>query len=237
MRFSLFSVFAAISLCGTVLGQVAQRAAISDDKANPCSNLGKAPGVSQCWDCFQSLLADCDRQNPEGTRRTACYTGANNFFTWCLGRAGAVANPHQHSSEGTSMERGAGFTYEIAFAAPVNPDLVEVYVRDMENGQPRQQRVDAFVSANDDGSLIVFFDNNNLGLEDDKVVGIVTAVRGVNGGYDAAFAYAVNVVTPGDLDGNGTVDAFDLSKAWDEYSAGDMSYDDFVRFVNDFNAR
>jgi len=236
-RASLSVVLLAATLCATALGQVAQRAAIAEDKANPCSQLGNPPTVGQCWDCFQSLLADCDKQNPEGNRRKSCYDGANNFFTWCLGRVGNPANPRQPRGQGMNMERGMGFTYDIAFTAPVDPNLVVVYVRDMENGEPRQQQVNAFVFANNDGSLSVFFDNNNLGLEDDKVVGVVTAVRNVNGGYDAAYADAYDIITPGDLDGDGVVDAFDLSKAWDSYAAGEMSYEQFIEFLNKFNAR
>jgi len=237
IRSSFMSVLALVACCATALGQVAQRAAIAEDKANPCSNLSNPPKVGQCWDCFQSLLADCDKQNPEGTRRSACYTGANNFFTWCLGRVGNVANPRQPRSQGMNMERGMGFTYDIAFTAPVDPNLVVVYVRDMENGEPRQQQVNAFVFANDDGSLSVFFDNNNLGLEDDKVVGIVTAVRNVNGGTAAAYADAYNIITPGDLDGDGVFDALDLSKAWDSYATGEMSYEQFIEYLSKFNAR
>lgn len=234
-RFFMSVLFAAC--CSTALGQVAVRANVVNDKDNPCTNIGTPPTVASCWSCFQSLLADCDKHNANADRRKACYEGANNFFNWCLGRVGAPNNPRNPHNQGMNMERGMGFTYDIAFSAPVDPNLIVVYVRDMENGLPRQQEVKAFVFANDDGSLNIFFDNNNLGLENDKVVGVVTAVRNVNGGYAAAYADAYDIITPGDLDDDGFVDAFDLSKAWDSYAAGEMSYEQFVEFLNKFNAR
>lgn len=233
-RSALLSFLAVAVLCGTALSQVAQRAAIGE--AGPCANLGSPPKVGGCWDCFQSLLADCDKNNGEGARREACYKGANNLLTWCLGRVGNVnVNPANPRRQGAEMQRNEGFTYDIAFTAPVDPSSVEVYVRDMDNGEPRQQQVQAFVFKNDDGSLSVFFDNNNLGLDDDKVVGVVTAVRNANGDIDAAYADAYSIVTPGDLDGNGSVDSLDLSKAWDSYASGEMTYEAFIEFLTSFN--
>jgi hypothetical protein len=230
-------VLALVVFCATALGEAEQRIAVAENKANPCEQLGNPPNVGQCWGCFQSLLADCDRQSNEANRRKACYEGANNFFTWCLGRVGNNVNPRQPQTRDARMERSSGFAYDIAFTAPVDPSLIEVYIRDMEDGKPRQQQVRSFVFANDDGSLSVFFDNNNLGLEDDKVVGVVTAVRNVNGGYDAAYADAYDIITAGDLDGDGVVDSFDLSKAWNLYASGEMSFESFMEFIAKFSNR
>lgn len=230
IRSFMLSFVAVAIFLSTALSQVVAVA----EKANPCSQLGSPPQVGQCWDCFQSLLSDCDKNNPSAERRQACYDGANNFLKWCFGRVG---NPRKKGADGLDMQRNQGFSYNIFFSTPVDPNFVEVYVRDMHDGEPRMQRVNAFVFSNTDGSLGVFFDNNNLGLENDKVAGVVTVVRNAEGNVESAYADAYNIITPGDLDGNGSVDAFDLSQAWDSYSSGEMSYEKFVEFLTKFSGR
>lgn len=236
IRRFFMSVFLA-GICINASGQTAHRVGEEIEERNPCGKLTLPPTIDSCWSCFQSLLSDCDKNNNNPDRRKACYEGANNFFTWCLGRVGVPNNPRQPQGQELVMYRGEGFAYDIAFTVAVDPNLVEVYIRDMDNGEPRQQRVNAFVFKNNDGSLSVFFDNNNLGLDDDNAVGIVTAIRNPNGGYDAAYADAYKIITPGDLDGDGNVDAFDLSKAWDSYASGEMSYEAFIEFLNKFSSR
>jgi hypothetical protein len=211
---------------------------VVDANPNPCSRLSNPPTVGQCWDCFQNLLTDCDK-NPSGDRRQACYDAANNFFVWCLGRitTSNLVGPTKFMTQAMDMRRNEGFSYDVVFSSPVDTSLIEVYVRDMNNNEPRMQQVEIFVFENHDGSINIFFDNNDLGFEDDRVVGVVTVVRNVNGHVETARADAYNLITPGDLDGNGIVDALDLAQAWDMYAAGDLNYEDFVNFLNDFNSR
>ena len=204
---------------------------------NPCSTLGNPPTVGNCWDCFQSLLADCDRENNNSDRRKACYEGANNFFTWCLGRVGspapvAPANP-RHGAKGMNLREG--FSYELVFASVIDPANIEVYVRDVQNGEVRQQQVKAFAFANKGTSVSIFFDNNNLGIENDKTVGIVTLVRNpVTHEVDTAYADAFDVIEPLDMNGDGVINEFDYIKSWEQYSSGEIAYDDFLSYVNKY---
>lgn len=221
-----------VSICMALIGSSFVKAEIANDKANPCANLGNPPTVGQCWDCFQSLLADCDKQNDEAARRNACYTGANNFFNWCLGRVGGAANPRGPRGQAPAIERGMGVVYDLAFVVPVDPANVSVYVRDIDGGQVRMQEVKSFVFKNGDGSVSVFFDDMNLGLEDDKVIGVVTAVKDLQGNIVGAYAEAFDLVTPGDLNGDDQVDGSDIVVAWEKYGNGDMSYEDFAAYLS-----
>ncbi len=55
----------------------------------PCDSIGTKPTIRQCWSCFNALLDSCgESTTPE--RRTACYEGANSFFSWCLDRVPGV---------------------------------------------------------------------------------------------------------------------------------------------------
>lgn len=223
-------IFGLVILCLCATVSSAQNLLAVDAAANPCGNLGNPPTVGGCWDCFQSLLKDCDDKNPEGNRRNSCYTGANNFFTWCLGRVGG-GNPVTPRPRSSTMNRGEGFSYQLSFENPVEPANIEVYVRDVEGGAIRSQQVNAFTSRNADGSISVFFDNNNLGLENDKTVGVVTIVRNpvtrnVEAAYAEAYTFAKGFyMTP-----------FGLMDAWNAYANGEMEFDEFISFLNKYLA-
>lgn len=207
------------------------------DEVNPCSTLGDNPKVGDCWSCFQSLLDDCDKNNGNADRRKACYDGANNFFTWCLGKVPSGKTPHRGASSVENMNLREGYSYTISFNGIVDAANIEVYVRDVQNGEVRVQQVNAFVFDSGNG-FDVFFDNNNLGIENDHTVGIVTVARNpLTGNVDGAYASAVSVIEPLDLNKDGMVDVFDLTEAWNQYASGVMAFNDFVSFSENYNSR
>lgn len=236
--------FALVSLCllslmsFAVAQPNATTAKTEEAPKNACSNLANPPTVGSCWDCFQSLLTDCDKANHSADRRKACYEGANNFFTWCLGRIPAAAHAIVTPRPSNNMIRGQGFSYNITFSIEVDPSNVDVYVRDQNNNEVRQQEVKSFVFKNADGSLSIFFDNNNLGLDDDKTIGIVTVVRNAaTRNVDVAYAEVVNIIIPYDLNNDGVVDTFDYVEAWELYSRNEMTFEDFIEFLDKYSSQ
>ncbi len=84
--------------------------------------------------------------------------------------------------------------------------------------------------------MSIFFDNNNLGLDDDKTVGVVTAVRNAaTNNVDVAYAEVVNIIIPYDLNNDGVVDAFDYVEAWELYSRNEMTFEDFIEFLEKYS--
>lgn len=245
-RFTALALLSAICCLATAATAQDLNRAVKGDVAappppvNPCSVLGNPPTVGSCWDCFLHLLADCDGANNNADRRRACYEGANNFFTWCLGKAQppapvVPANPRRGQG---NMNLREGFAYELVFSSVIDPANIEVYVRDVQNGQPRMQQVKAFAFANEGRSVSIFFDNNNIGIEDDSTVGIVTIVRNpATHAVELAYADAFDVFEPLDLNGDGTIDAFDYTEAWNQYANGELSYDGFVSYLDKFMGR
>lgn len=238
------TVFVFIFVCCLAFSASAQNANIGREAAaaNPCSTLGPVPTVKGCWGCFQSLLDDCDGANPNAERRNACYTGANNFFTWCLGRVSPAVVPavpvNPRRGMGDNLNLRQGFAYQLVFSSAIDATNIEVYVRDFENGKLRIQQVKSFAFTGEGNQVTIFFDNNNIGIEDDKTVGIITLVRNpVTQEIDAAYADAFDVSDPLDLNGDGTINLFDYTEAWNKYANGDLSFNEFIDFVSKYVGR
>lgn len=241
MTRSRFTVSAFLLATSALASVSLAQAALLAPPAAPCASLGSPPTVDSCWSCFQSLLGDCDKgNNNNADRRRACYEGANNFFTWCLGRVSAPAPAPipPRRKDGKTMNLREGFSYDISFSSNVDPSTIEVYVRDIENGEVRQQQVKVFAVADKDGTISIFFDNNNLNIEDDSSIGVVTVVRNpATNLVELAVADVVEVVEALDLDNDGTVGDGDFTEAWNQYSQGTLSFDDFVEFINKYMTR
>lgn len=194
---------------------------------NPCNTT--PPTVGTCWDCFQNLLADCDAHNPEGARRQACYTGANNFFTFCLGRTTAPANPApRKSSINESYNTLSGTSYSLLIGT-LDYDQVIVYVRDMDaQGNPRQTQTTSFTAAFGSGELFVSVDapfviNGNS-------AGIVTTFL-KQGQIVAALADSMPVVNGLDLNADGAVNENDLIVAMQYLDEGKWTNDQFTAYL------
>lgn len=202
--------------------------------ANPCANVEKGSyTVTNCWDCFQKLLNDCDnvRPNDDNTpsRRQACYTGANNFFTFCLGKVGG--GPGRRTTPIQAPDRltlGEGYIFNVAFASKPAADRITVYVRSYNGTSTVQQPVKAWVLPANDGSLDVMIDDTTLDLSDDTSIGVIVAVRDSNDRISDAVATVATVDNPLDANRDGTVDAADTIELWNMYANNTISYEVFV---------
>lgn len=199
---------------------------VEDD--SPCS-IGKNPTVSQCWECFQSLLADCDRKNAETARRKACYDAANSFFTWCLGRT--VSSPHGVSNitvfAPETMAMDSAFDYYITL--DFEPSRIDVWIRDMKGVNIREYRVDAFYQKAQ-GGYTIHFDNTNSGIRDDAWVSVITVAVDNSGNPGAVNASTYDLINPLDLNNDGMVDIWDFNEAISQYNTGVMTLEQLQDF-------
>jgi len=237
---SILSASVLCLLASVGLAQETNRAILlPPPNINPqaCDTITAPPTISQCMACFQSQLAECDRNNQDPARRQACYTGANNLLNWCLGRIPTTPPaPQPQPRPRGAMNRGEGFAFTVTFTGPIDLASIVVFVRDIDGDDFRQQEVKTAMIRNEDGSIDIFFDDHNLGLEDDQTVGVITAVR-LNGVLVSAHAEAYQIVDPLDLNQDGVVNTFDCVEAWSRYSSGAMSYEVFTNFMTVFKSR
>lgn len=224
-------LLATLVLCVPSFGQV--RAVKEED--NPC--LKSPPTVQTCWDCFQKLLADCDKQNPEGDRRRACYTGANNYFTFCLGRT-TVPGQRRSGTEsslptGTTFDTQTGMVYQLATDQGIAYDTIKVYLRLMVNGEPVQIEAPSFTVIEGKTTAVAVLPMN---VGTNRWVGVVTTFLS-GGQIVAGFADSVPVVDPLDLNSDGAVDFNDLMEASNRVTSGAMTAADFNRYIGEWSAR
>lgn len=199
---------------------LSQSLVASNTTSKVCDDLRNPPTVSSCWDCFQNLLSDCDKRNPQGERRDACYKGANNFYTWCLGRISPTKTSAIISAPKT-FDKGAGLAFRIDFTTAVDPDTIEVLVRTVDNDTFDSQIAKSYTSTISATSIDVLVDTAQA---EGTVVGFVVRLK------DTTFAqaFAVEEVLPGDFDNDGQVTDLDIAELWDQYGAGKISYEDFI---------
>lgn len=235
------TVFCSVLILASAVLAGIQPVANVQPNVNPCTTLGNPPTVASCWSCFQTLLGDCDNAKTV-ERRTACYEGANTFFTWCLGRTTAPAggpvaptSPRPRPGTQNSMESGKGYSYVVMLDANTDPNDVVVFVRDVIDGKVRQQEAKSFVMPAEGNEVEIFFSDSELGVSKASSLGIITAIR-TNGIVTTAHAMVVEVVHGLDLDGNGTVNKFDYIEACNRYGTGEMSFEVFEQYLSDFYA-
>lgn len=216
-------------LCvGAAFGQANKAAAPPD---NPCSIA--PPSVSSCWDCFNNLLASCDNSNPQGARRAACYTAANNFFTHCLTRTpgGAPVSP-KVSAPISDWNTLSGSSYAM-ITGDLEFDDVVVYVRDADkNGTPRQRQVDTFFTRYGENEVFISA-VATVSVRGDSA-GVVTVFL-KDGVTVAAIAQHVPTVNGCDLNSDSAVDLLDLAEAMERRDNGQMTEAQFDLFVERFN--
>lgn len=190
---------------------------------NNCNNLGNPPTVSSCWDCFQSLLADCDKQNPQGERRDACYKGANNFYVWCLGRI----SPQPKSSTVSStlaIQYPEPFSFSLQLDKATRSDDIRVYVRTTDGTNYYQTLVKSYVFSTSDSSFDILVDY--LGIEHTILGFTVTDSE-----HTFANAFAVQQGIRGDLDGDGQITDIDHVMLAEQFAQGKISFDEYLRLV------
>lgn len=223
-------ILASLVLCIPAFGQV--RAVKEED--NPC--LKSPPTVQTCWDCFQKLLADCDKQNPEGDRRRACYTGANNYFTFCLGRTTVPgqrrAGVESSLPTGTTFDMSSGMVYQLTTDQCIPYDSIKVYLRLMVNGEPVQIEAPSFIVNEGKTTTVAVLPMNVSG---NRWVGVVTAFLS-RGQIVAGFADSVPVVDALDLNGDSVVDILDLMEASNRVTRGAMTANDFNAYIGEWSA-
>jgi uncharacterized membrane protein len=191
--------------------------------ADPCSNMPSPPTVSSCWDCFQSLLADCDRKNPQGERRDACYTGANNFYTWCLGRISAPKQ-NAHLTTPALLETPGSYAFHATFEHRIDATDIQVFVRTFDGSTTEMTEAKIYTFATDTNSYDVLVDTSSYTT---NVVGMVVRIEALQ----FARAFAVTSVMRGDLDRDGSLTDLDLMLLWERYAAGEISHAEFVQLL------
>lgn len=239
MRSSLvLSLCASVAICAiSVQAQLATSSAPRpnpvqpDPNANPCTVTPQT--VDTCWRCFQNLLADCDRANPEGIRRQACYAGANNFFTFCLGRthpghAGSTVPIVPVGDMNWNTEDGT--VYTISTNGTVAFDSIKVYIRFSVNGEPVQREIQSVNIPQKDGTVVISVPAMGLDVGDNGTVGIVTTLVS-NQAIVAARADSIAVVDGFDFNHDGVLDQEDLFVAMDRLNTGAMDKDTWNRFL------
>jgi hypothetical protein len=207
----------------SVIGSVVISSLLANQ--GPCANLGSPPTVNSCWSCFQSLLSDCDRNNPEGVRRKSCYDASNTFFVWCLNRVAPV-NPNPRTPKKVTynpLTIGQDYFYSIEFDERIVADSVNVFIRN--NGV--QEAIVPFVIF-DGNVLVVSFDTNDI----KNSIGIVTTISN-NGVIE--FAHAISVGVDTDLNSDGIVDTGDIVEAINQYVNGLISYDKLISVIQSAN--
>ena len=205
------------------------------DYTPSCDSVEKGNyNVSNCWNCFQKLLNDCDRTRSEGTnndeRRRACYQAANNFFTYCLGKVPTAPRNAPISVLPTQqLIIGEGMALQVNFGSKVTSDQVTVFVRHGLDGEIKQEKATSFVFPNADGTCDVLIDDASLDLSGESSVGIVVALTDAQGTVTNAFATVVEVENKLDLNRDGLVDNSDTIELWNKYAANEISYEEFVK--------
>ncbi len=223
----------------------------STDGQKACA-LPQQPTVEACWNCFQSLLVDCDKNNPEGDRRQACYEAANHFFTWCLGRVaqdrpdGRAITQSMELNNNKVWDIRSDFTYEVIVPAGTRPDDINIFLRTIVHNKPQQVRLEpddywVFNETGQNDLYVIVIDTSRINLFSNKVVGIVTAVgqdSDQEGGSRSAveprygFAMAVPVVDPYDINKDGVFTVSDKTAAMELYSRHDIDYSLVTRILD-----
>lgn len=193
------------------------------ENGNSCNNLGNPPTVSSCWDCFQSLLADCDKQNPQGERRDACYKGANNFYVWCLGRISPEPKSSTVSASNT-VEYPEPFSFSIQLDKATNSDDLRVYVRSTDGTNYNQTLVKSYVFSTSDSSFDILVDYMQV---DDTILGFTVT----DSEHTFAHAFAVQQVLRGDIDGDGQITDIDHVMLAEKFAQGKISFEEYLRLV------
>jgi len=202
-------------------GGSAQRAGEAAVRESPCA--GTLDTVGKCWDCFQSLLTDCEKNQTEDKRK-ACYEGANTFFDWCLGR---VADPKARAnSQWPGFQNWVvGDQLERPFIWPESADRVEAWVR--VPGQ-RERQPEPAVEQQPDGSFVVVVDWPTMSLGDNGSVGLVLVWYQ---GDTPVEALADVVLLTSDASGDGT-DQEDILRLLAHYSAGTIDTRELIRALD-----
>tara|TARA_B100000614_G_scaffold258752_1_gene281781 strand:- start:51737 stop:52474 length:738 start_codon:yes stop_codon:yes gene_type:complete len=240
----LFSTIALASFAGLSAGQQVSFTAASAGSVQAGCALPNPITVAACWECFQDLLDDCDDDNPNDDRRQACYDGANNFFTWCLGRVPAATpnsprrtglNPDLNLHE--SFDIRGDMQYEMFVPAGTEADDIAVFIRYFDGNESRQVRLDEteFFVFDQTGVEDFFFFiviDTNLDVSASSSVGVITGIESDSGTIDYAFALSADVIDSFDINGDGVFDNFDRIEAMTQFSRGELDHAALTRILH-----
>lgn len=232
-------------LSSSVTAQDLVRSAVgtptNDTTQSGCA-LPRPVTISSCWSCLQTLLADCDKNNPDTQRRIACYDAANNFFTWCLSRIpasnSATRGGVNRANDGSlEYDVRTGIQYEMFVPAGTTAADIAVFIRFFdgnENQNIQLQSTDFFVFEETDTEnmfLIVVLDTG-FNFSESNSIGIVSTVTSKTGNVLSGFAFAANIVDSYDLNNDGRFDQLDLIDAWQHLSEGTLDFSHVIRLQN-----
>jgi len=217
--------------------------ACSVASASPCA-LPNPITVEGCWTCFQSLLTDCDAENPEGERRQACYEGANSFLNWCLGEVGdpQLQTGNNDSALNFEMNKGtdwdirSNLEIEVHVPSITTNESLAVHVRLQEGENAGSIRLDddqywvLREMHGNDPVMRVIVDTSSVDIADNSSVGIVVALEH-QGAVQNGFAFVAGVEDSFDLNGDGAFTQDDRVEAVSRYLGGEMGYDRFMRII------
>lgn len=214
-------------------GAVAEGRAI----VNPSNDCNKAPSVTSCWNCFQSLLSDCDRKNPEGDRRQACYQGANHYYAWCLSKVPSSSSAtNDNNNRLREYDVRSGMKYEMLVPAGTSSEDVVIFVSYWDGAENKQAELSSndyfvFETFEENMFLIVILDTN-IDLSQSASIGILSAVKGDNGNIVDGFAVSANVVDSFDLNQDGVFDMADRMEAFHQHAEGNITLEQMMRIIN-----
>lgn len=201
--------------------------------ADPCS-LPTPPTVTSCWDCFQSMLADCDAKNREAERRKACYEGANNFFVWCLGRA---STPKSLSTAvPDSFIQNHGLSLELSVSNLQETDSITVYSL-TESEQKREVTQLKIYHLIDGNNVSVLVDDYSIPTDDDNLIGIMVVVRNADEKVVMAKSSVVRMIIDGDLNSDLQVNALDLPVLWQMFANDQVTFEEYLRLYDLITSR
>lgn len=211
--------------------------------ASPCA-LPNPPTVNGCWNCFQQMLADCDKNNPTVERREACYEGANTFLTWCLGQVGdpelRVGNDDTELNFEVNKDMDwdvrSNLEIEMHVGSITTDEHPSVYVRLLNGDHAGSIRLDEdqYVVLREihgnDPVMRVIVDTSSVDIADNSSVGIVVALEH-EGAVQNGFAFVAEVEDSFDLNGDGAFTHDDRLDAASLYLRGELEYDRFTRII------
>lgn len=193
------------------------------DAAGPCG--GALDTHSDCWQCFKSLLVDCESIG-EAEQRRACYAGANSFLSWCL-------NKRTRDSDGTETLHSEFQLWPVGkvFASPCVPpkgaDRVEVWIR--ANGEV-ERCPEPILETQVDGSCSVVISWPTMSLGRERFVGVVIAWFDGEALIDAV---ADVVELTSDVDGDGCVGGDDCRSIIRSFVGGELDITETTRALCD----
>ena len=234
-----WNVFALQLLAFALVATSASVVAEPDEPENPCAGEFTDPALTDCWDCYIHMLADCDANNPSGPRREACYKAAHTFYEWCLGRI-----PKQADHKGVFDEREREHTvvrllafdvrkhiaFDFDFGGKVDAADVRVFVRTLESKEGTEERpvmhalaMDEFWPLQGNDGLRIVLDSDAMRDHLHAAASLVVALADKDDQIRWGLAMPLELEDSYDLDGDGVYTKSDRRIALRRWMDKEMS--------------